>query len=252
MMRPRDHGFFVGYFKKVPADVRRFVLAFAAFFVTAFVAGALLLALDTPSPGSGGFDPAESGRVLAGVVEAAPYPVLRIPAMDGHPAHAVMMAGAGKFGAQDFVAKLDGRSVMASGGIFKRGDLDMLVVGGENAFMRPDAPSPANPYVPESPVDLGRWRLTGEICDGKCAAGAMRPGTGLAHKACANLCISGGVPPVFVSTSPVHGSLYFLLASKTGGPMPSSLADRTGVPVELEGRIELRDDLPVFKVEDGK
>lgn len=77
----------------------------------------------------------------------------------------------------------------------------------------------------------------------------MKPGTGLAHKACANLCISGGVPPVFVSTAPVDGHIFFLLASKDGGPMPAGLLDKTGVQVVLEGNIERRDDLLIFKVD---
>lgn len=77
----------------------------------------------------------------------------------------------------------------------------------------------------------------------------MKPGTGLSHKACANLCISGGVPPVFVSTAPVDGHIFFLLASKDGGPMPAGLRDKTALPVVLEGKVERRDNLLIFKVD---
>jgi hypothetical protein len=95
---------------------------------------------------------------------------------------------------------------------------------------------------------LGRWRITGEICDGKCYSGSMRPGNGLAHKACANFCILGGVPPVFVSTAPVEGSSFMLLADAAGGPLPGRLYDLVALRLQLEGELERRGDLLVFKV----
>ena len=103
--------------------------------------------------------------------------------------------------------------------------------------------------MPSAPVSLGRWRIAGEICDGKCYAGAMRPGTGLAHKACANLCIAGGVPAVFVSSSPVEGHRYFLLADETGKPAGELLKDHVAVYVEAEGEVERLDDLAVFRID---
>ena len=56
---------------------------------------------------------------------------------------------------------------------------------------------------------LGSWRLTGEICDGKCSLGVMRPGNKAMHKACANVCLIGGVPPVFITTTRGIGYAVF-------------------------------------------
>ncbi len=39
--------------------------------------------------------------------------------------------------------------------------------------------------------------LTGEIIDPKCYFGVMNPGEGKPHKACATLCLAGGIMPVF-------------------------------------------------------
>jgi hypothetical protein len=39
------------------------------------------------------------------------------------------------------------------------------------------------------------------------------------------------------------------ISSGNGGPMPAGLLDKTGVPVVLEGAIERRDDLLIFKVD---
>ncbi len=76
----------------------------------------------------------------------------------------------------------------------------------------------------------------------------MRPGVGLAHKACANLCIIGGIPPVFVTTTPLMGSEFFLLADENGEPLSSEVEDWVALLISLEGEVERRDDLMIFKV----
>jgi hypothetical protein len=73
-----------------------------------------------------------------------------------------------------------------------------------------------------------------------------RPGEGLAHKACASLCVLGGVPPVFVATAPVDGSVFMLIAGEGDAPMPDALRDLIGVRVMLDGDAERVGDLVVF------
>jgi hypothetical protein len=103
--------------------------------------------------------------------------------------------------------------------------------------------------TPAAAVPLGRWAMVGEICDGKCAAGVMRPGTGIAHRACARLCLAGDIPPVFVTVQPAEGSSFFLLAGPDGGPMPAGLQRLVGLRVRLEGALERRGDLLVFSAD---
>jgi hypothetical protein len=152
-----------------------------------------------------------------------------------------MMSGPTQVG-PDLDPALDGKMVEATGVMMKRGSLDMLQAntplhGVDGAAVVP------------KPVPLGRWRITGEICDGKCYAGSMRPGAGIAHRACANFCLIGGVPPVFVSTAPVEGTSFMLLANQQGGPLPDKLYDLVALRVVLEGDLERRGDLLVFKVD---
>lgn len=248
MLKPAERGFFVGYFKKVPADVRALMIGFIVFFVAGMASASVFLSLSTESPGAGSYADELHGEHLIGTMEVKPYPILRVPGDGTKPARAIMLAGSGKFGVDERALPLVGKTAQVGGIFVKRGDLEMLLIGGGDDLKAAGAQSPAIQVVPAS-QDLGRWRLTGEICDGKCGAGAMKPGKGLAHKACANLCISGGVPPVFVSTAPVDGHIFFMLAAKDGGPMPAALLDKTSVPVVLEGTIERRDDLLIFKVE---
>jgi hypothetical protein len=246
-MTPSPDPFFVGYFKKVPSDIRNLALGTGAAIVAFLALMALLLPLGTIDPGSGRYADDLRGGKLTGIIEPLPYPILRVPASGDTPARAVLLGGREKIGAQKRV-DLGTPMIDVTGVFVRRGDLEMLLIGDNGAV----ASSTGLPgFVPAPVEDLGRWRLTGEICDGKCYGGAMKPGTGLAHKACANLCITTGLPPVLVMELPVEGSTVVLLAAEDGGPMPKELFDLTAIPIELEGQLERRDDLLIFRIDQG-
>jgi hypothetical protein len=200
---------------------------------------------DDPGPGAFRFD---FGRqTVTGTLELWPYPVLHVTRGTERVevGSTLMLSGGGKRGVIDRAEPLAGQLVTASGVILARGDLDMLQVrDGADGLS-----AAGGDAVPVEIEPLGRWRLAGEICDGKCLAGAMRPGTGLAHKACANLCLSGGVPPVFVSSQPVAGSEFLLVAGPNGGPLPEALYDYVGLYVDLEADVERRGDLLVMRID---
>lgn len=240
MSAPAD--FFIGWSARTPPSLARFSLTVAALAVAAMVA--LALALGRAVDASAGDIIGEIA--IAGILETAPYPLLRAPPDASHPSgHAVMLAGDGKYGIGAAANTFAGRAIEARGALVRRGDLDMLVVSPEEGL----SPSPAPIPPPAAATRLGRWRVSGEICDGKCTAGVMRPGNGLAHKACASLCLAGGVPAVFVANAPVEGGQFLLLADAAGGPPPAAMADLIAIPVTLEGDVERRDDLLVFHVD---
>ena len=235
MSLPSD--FFIGWAGRLPPAQARWFAAMVASSAACFLLLALTLAQfgTAPEPGGGSGDEI----TLHGTLTAQPYPTLTVPApAGGGIARTVLLSGAGK-NAAPFDPALAGRTVAATGYLLRRGTLEMLQVGEP---LRPTdaAPSPA-PAVP-----LGTWRITGEICDGKCLAGAMRPGTGIAHRACANLCVSGGVPPVFVATAKIDGQTDLLLGDPSGGPLNPRFRTLTALPVTLEGMVERRGNLLVF------
>ncbi len=246
MTKATPDPFFVGYFKKVPPGIRDFALLAGTGIVVLLCTLAILVPLGSIDPGSGRYANDLRGGTLTGVIDPLPYPILRVPATADTPARAVLLGGQDKIGAQERVRM--GTPVIDVGGVFvRRGDLEMLLINANSA----KASTTALPgFAPAAPTDLGRWRLTGEICDGKCYGGAMKPGDGLAHKACANLCISEGLPPVLVMELPVEGSTVVLLAAEDGGPMPEAMFDLTAVPIQLEGRLERRDDLLIFRIDE--
>lgn len=247
--KPYD-GFFVGYINGVPAGARGVVAAIAILFLVLMAAVAFAISFTQPSPGPGRFD--FSFKTFTGVLETSPFPLVRLAPSNAYPeGHTLLLSGQGKRGVQAKAAGLAGQVVDVGGVMLKRGDIDMLQVGNRVGLRASVEGLPADlqSQIDLTVTDLGVWRLTGEICDGKCYTGAMRPGNGLAHKACANLCLTGGIPPVFVSTSPVEGSEFLLLAGPDGEPLGDAVNSWVAVRVQLEGQIERRGDLLVFKAD---
>ncbi|WP_299816124.1 hypothetical protein [uncultured Roseibium sp.] len=235
--------FFVGYLNMVPKPLVVFLCVFAVCFVGGLGLAALALSSTQNDPGDGGFQWGNRFE-QTGILELRPYPVFRVPADGDTPARTYMLAGQGKRGVFEQAEAYKAESISLRGVPVSRGDLTMIQVGKVEA-----ASEDTTGFTPSAPVPLGRWKLTGEICDGKCYAGAMRPGRGLAHKACADLCLTGGIPPVFVSSGPVEGRNFFLMADREGNLLGDELDPLLALYIEVEGEIEQLDDLMVFKAD---
>jgi len=233
--------FFIGWAPRTLRPIAGFLCLVVVLGLCAL--GGLALAVGTriDDPGGGDF---VGEATIAGVLVEYPYPFILADRDAAHPAgHAVLLSGDGKQGVQPDAAKLAGQRVEATGVMVRRGTIDMLLV---NELRLATTTTTATP--PDT-VSLGRWRITGEICDGKCVAGVMRPGAGLAHKACANICIAGGLPPVLVTTAPVAGSSVLLMGSPDSRALPDAFRDHVGVPRRMEGTVVRVGDLLVFQTD---
>lgn len=243
--------FFIGWSGRTGPALGRFLTlvgggAVAGFAVLGFTLG---VGLDDPSAGLIGLAPTPQvaplmaeERSFEGVLEPGPYPVRLDPTADRPQGEALLLNGFGKAGiAVD--PELYGARMAVTGVLLRRGDIAMLTTDG---VFKPVAGRAA---AAPAPVSLGRWRLAGELCDGKCYVGIMKPGTGLAHRACASLCFVGEVPLVFVAASPLAGGAFLVLADQDGGPPPDAVRRFIGVPASLEGVVERRGTLLVFRVD---
>ena len=217
----------------------------SAIFVGAMAGFAFTLSANIEDEGNGRF----AGRTkVVGIMETSPYPHLRVPPVkDGESPKVVLLSGIGKRGVQEVAEENKNKLVEVSGTLLKRGKIDMIQVA--NRGVKEPKEEDVIEYTPAYPKNFGKWRLVGEICDGKCYQGAMRPGTGLSHKACANLCLIGGIPPVFVTSTPIDGNEFFLLANLDGKPLSDEYFDLVAVLIEAEGFVEKRDDLMIFKID---
>lgn len=235
--------FFIGYLGRLPAALRGAISMAAVGLLVGFVGGAFAFSAAQPDPGDGAVG---GGQPITGVLRAAPYPHIRTAPSAAHPnGRAHLLVTQGKLGVAPRAAQLDGQVVQAAGFYARRGDVAMLQVQGAGRIEPQQGAAPhATPVEP-----LGRWRLSGEICDGKCYLGVMRPGVGLAHKACANLCIRGGVPPVLVTEQPVEGSQFILLADAEGRPLGEEAHDLVALLISVEGALERHGDMLVLKAD---
>jgi hypothetical protein len=235
--------FFVGW-GKIPKGLKSFLLVVTCSFLFSFGVVAYAVSSTQTDTGGGAF---MGPATAVGILRADPYPVLHVIESEKYDrGDVILLSGGGKRGVFDRAEGLDGEIVHVGGIQLERGNLNGLQLRGGMRGLRPVETPDATFEIEVEP--LGRWKLTGEICDGKCLGGAMRPGTGLAHKACANLCLLGDVPPVFVSSGLVAGHEFLLMADADGLSVTDQILDFTAIYVEIEGDVERRGDLLVFKI----
>ncbi|APX11874.1 hypothetical protein [Tateyamaria omphalii] len=238
--------FFVGYLP-APGPLRTFLLTACVLLIAGLGSAGFLMgaAQDDPGPGAFRFD--YGRQTVTGVVELTPYPILHVTEGNDRiqPGDSFLMTAGGKSGVDSRAEPLAGQLAQVSGVVLERGDLYMLQLrGGRNGLQAAEGEVPEITAEPQ-----GRWKLAGEICDGKCLAGAMRPGRGLAHKACANLCLLGDVPPIFVSTQPVLGEEFLLVTGPGGTRLPRAAYDYVAQFITAEGEITKRGDLLVWEID---
>jgi hypothetical protein len=178
--------------------------------------------------------------------------MLRVPGeKPGDPVRTLLLVEEGKFGAAQRVQPYDGQPVRVTGSLLHRDGRWMLELAEGAEGLRPLATMREEERQrlrsPE-PISRGSVTLRGEIIDSKCYLGAMKPGGGKTHKACAVLCISGDIPPLFVTRDTDRKETFYLLLGADGGSMPRELLDFVGDPVDLTGFLEQRGDLQALKV----
>lgn len=244
----REDPFFIGWLP-VPKSYSRFLRNTGIVFILAAAGVSLFTAQQQDSPGSGEWDD-QSVQEFAGIVHASPYAMIRVA---GNPVRTILLVEAGKFGASERVKPFDGQAVRVKGTLLHRDDRQMVeLVAGEDAITPIElGEDQANRLRRPAPRELGDVVLHGEIIDSKCYLGAMKPGGGKTHKACAALCLSGGIPPMFVTPGPDRREAFYLLVDENGGPLTNDALKFVGDPVELRARLETIDDLSILRVPAG-
>lgn len=223
--------FYVGYLP-VPAGLRRFLRIFVPAILWLLLAAAFFAARSQPDPGPAVWDDGKP-RTLSGIISARPYPALYTSLTPQDPPCWVLLVEPGKHSTTR-ATPFDGQHARLSGWILHRDN--RAIVELDPSPIQPDPASSTPP--PAAPRPLGRVTLRGEIVDSKCYLGAMKPGDGKTHKECATLCISGGIPPVFVTRTAQGDATYYLLISPTGDPLDPACYPYIGEPVEVRGDLD--------------
>jgi hypothetical protein len=259
MTVPRDDDFFIGWSNRLPPTMRRPMITTAAIVLCGLAAlgYGLSRAADDPGdallklgPRTATGEPVrpqdwQGDQIFRGRLETNGYSVLHVGPDAVYPrGRVLLLSGFGKRGPE--IAGAAG-VVEMRGGLMRRGDLEMLVVEGSAKSISPDG---AGGEL--SRQSLGRWRISGEICDGKCYSGGMSPGNGVSHRACAVLCLSGDIPPVFVTYAPVAGQSFLIMAGPDGASPYAHISNVIGIPIELEGEVERIGNVLVLRLDPRK
>jgi hypothetical protein len=245
----RDDELFIGW-AKAPAVDRRFLFAATPALLAATTGLGWLVASELGDPGAGRWEQGAT-HVVDGALIAAPYPMLRVfdrAAPFG--VRTVLIVAQGKCTSALKLAALDRTPVKARGVLIARKDRRMLEVPlSVNQWLEPleaDLPS----LLVDPPTErLGAVRLAGQIMDSKCFFGVMRPGHGKTHKACAALCIRGGVPPSLWARDGEGRESVLLMTDAKGGPLGEDILPLVADPVEATGEIVRVGDLLQFRAD---
>ena len=242
--------FYVGYLPKSPAAIARHTRLVVVVLLLLAGAAATLFALTQHTLAPVGF---EFGieRTIEGIVETTPYPALRVVrpgAVHDQSAYSYYpLVAPGKHGADLLVAGLQGKVVRLRGTLIYRENQTMVeVVPGSITNVSADNRQASSRQL------LGSFTLSGEIVDSKCNFGVMNPGQGKVHKDCAVRCLSGGIPPAFVTYDFQGHPATLLLAAPglTALPKAAFLA-HVAQPVRLRGTVIKDGDELLFEVEPG-
>jgi hypothetical protein len=239
--------FYVGYLPKAPTSLAGFVRKITVVIGLVLVTMALLLVVAEKPFANSSF---EYGKVRSfeGIVEAQPSPTLLVARPGGtgqqEKYSRYLLVAPGKHGAGDLVAGVDGKQVRLTGQlIYRDGGTMVEIVPGSIAVVD------TTPAVQETTRDLGSVTVTGEIVDSKCYLGVMNPGQGKVHRDCAARCLSGGIPPIFVTAD---GREQFLLVGLDGRALGrDALREFIAEPITIRGEVLARGDSRLLEVDPG-
>jgi len=224
---------FVGWSADLPRADRRFLLAASLGLVAVAGGAGALMALAHESAVGGRWD--GELRDWTGLLLAAPYPMLRTLDIDGTPRTA-FLATSGKTAVR-LPPRLPGQIVRVRASLIARDNHAMLAVADGGDWIAASNAAPRG--LTDWPESVGQTvMLSGEILDAKCWFGAMRPGFGRTHKACAALCARGGLPLAFCTNDVcADGGEAPLLLDAAGRAHGRAILPLVADPVLVRGRL---------------
>jgi hypothetical protein len=247
--------FFIGWLP-TPRGYVRFLKPVVLTLLLLGIVVSAALAFFQKDPGNGQWDDAKV-VTLRGVAFTKPYAMLRVPGeRPGDAPRTYLLVEDGKFGALPRVSgfvqgKTEGVPVEVRGTILHRDDRWMLALEAGDQSMRTltEEEAAALPLLGwSSPQVLAESiTLQGEIIDPKCYWGAMKPGGGKTHKACAMRCIAGGIPPMLVTRDATNRETFYLLVTPEGATANDAVFSFVGDQVAISGRLEQHDEMLVLK-----
>ena len=241
----------------VPSRVRSFLRLAVPVVLSLVALVASGVAALMQHPGDGAWS--EQEVALVGYLHAEPWPVLWVDGggdgASGGPGRSVILVDFGKIGASGAVSRAGagGARVRVHGTVIEREGRQILELApraGAIEVLARSEPSDGGDDRPAWELTTGpSFTIEGEIVDPKCYLGAMRPGVGEVHRACARVCIAGGIPAGLIAPDPDGGERFMLLLDEQGRSPGDAVLAFVGRPVRMAGRIERWNDLDVLRID---
>ncbi|MEL7480803.1 MAG: hypothetical protein AAGJ29_04525 [Pseudomonadota bacterium] len=236
-----DDDFFIGWSAETPKVDRRFFLSAGLALLAGTGATAGLIAAHQKAPGRGTWNQGDV-RTFRGIITGNPYAMLRTTDLDGTPKTALLSC-LGKCGVAARIGALEGQPVTIQGSVIQRGPHVMIAVIDGLDWIAPAPPMETDAALAFPAFNaLGDVTLSGEILDTKCWFGAMRPSEGKVHKACAALCIRGGLPPAFLATDRENRRRLLIMTDRDAAH-GETLLPLVADPVRMSATVKQRGDL---------
>jgi len=224
-----NDSFYIGYHQRTDrATARRIVLA-SSILLVLFV-GSAFTWLNTLTDAADGFYEFGTVREWTGLLTSDPYPTLVTRDESGETKE-VLLVTSFKEGTETIGSLYSGQMVKLSGTKIQRGGVIMVEL--DDAPIRPLSDVELLP-VPDSP-EARRVTVKGRFVDSKCWLGVMNPGEGIVHRACARLCIRGGIPPALIFEDENGQQVIALVAGPDGEPLREDILPHVALPVQVTG-----------------
>ncbi len=192
-------------------------------------------------------------KTIHGFLVVNPYPVLhRIDPSDPTRNESILLVKQGKFSARTMSRPFHNKMVSVTGYPILRGGWSMYELASAEpikAEMPPiDEALMSKLATTTKPVSLGKVTLHGEITDSKCFLGVMKPGSGSVHKACAEVCLLGGIPAMLLVRGEDGKKYGYMLIQADGSSASKLVAKRAAEQVEISGELQQRGNLLYIKM----
>jgi hypothetical protein len=221
--------FYVGYLP-APEEHARFVRTLVVLVLLWMLGVAGIVAMTMRDPGDAVWMTSNE-RTWTGTIRMLPYPMI-VPRDD--PQNPLLIVSIGKHGAHERLDPFDDAFVQIRGWELHRDGRRLIELAEDDgAILRVEG----EPSDQALAADSRAVTLVGEIVDGKCFLGAMKPGDGFAHRSCAVLCLRGKLPPMFATIDADGKSNYHLLVVDGTSELSENTLELVALRVQIEGRL---------------
>lgn len=255
--------FYIGYLPKAPKGISRFTLVAVFVFFLLLVASAYVVVSNQTTVNNGSFEYGELTEV-EGLIYLGPQPFMKViegEDVNGDPVFKnILLINFGKHGARPSLEKIRSKIALTFDRVYVKLRGTLIYHNGTTLL---ELTENENSYISYKPLvdkslyskdvhDLGTQTLTGEIIDPKCYFGSMKPGEGKPHKSCAGLCISGGIPPMYVVKNEQGLADYYLIMGEDKQRLSDEVIPYVSDITSISGRVETLDEWKVIYINPDK